>query len=178
MSQPTYDQAADDHDGADGPGGETLHTESLRTALEREHHAIDRGIEDFVDGHGSALDSASRLREAIAALRRHIYLEERLLFPPLRDSGMLAPVFVMLSEHAELWRTMDDLEQQLDDDTALTDLRAACRTLLAQLERHNAKEEPILYSQADAVLSDDARAELHDFIATESLPEGWVCQAL
>ena len=168
MTHPTPDQTRTD--ASDG--------ETLRTVLEREHHLIDRGIEDFVEGHVGALDSASRLREVIAALRRHIYLEETLLFPPLRDAGMVAPVFVMLSEHAELWRTMDDLEQRLDDHTALTDLRAACRTLLAQLERHNAKEEPILYSRADEVLSEDARAELHDFLATESLPEGWVCQAL
>jgi len=162
----------------DPTGTDAQHGETLRTALEREHHAIDHSIEDFVAGHGSALDSASRLRQAMAALRRHIYLEETLLFPPLRDSGMLAPVFVMLSEHAELWRTMDELEHQLDDGVALTHLRGACRTLLAQLERHNAKEEPILYSQADVVLSEAARAELHDFIASESLPEGWVCQKL
>jgi len=26
------------------------------------------------------------------------------LFPPLRDAGMVAPVFVMLREHGQMWR--------------------------------------------------------------------------
>jgi len=149
------------------PAGETI-----RAALEREHHEIDRGVEGFLAAGDVAPDS---LRTAMAALRRHIYLEEELLFPPLREAGLLAPVLVMLNEHGELWRAMDALEQQLDSGTPLAELHDAGSALLAQLAAHNAKEEPILYGRADEVLSADAAAQLHDFLAHEALPDGWTC---
>ncbi len=158
------------------PAGNRAAGETLRASLEHEHHEIDRGIEDFVAGHGNALKARQGLTDAIAALRRHIYLEEEFLFPPLREGGMVAPIFVMLSEHGDVWRTMDALEADLSADVPLTELQSHCATLMAQLERHNAKEEPIVYSQADSGLSEDARAELHDFISTQTLPQGWVCQ--
>lgn len=53
--------------------------------------------------------------------------------------------------------------------------RDRCRELLAQLASHNAKEEPIIYRQGDAVLSDQAKAELHEFIDSSRMPPGWVC---
>jgi len=151
---------------------------TLRAVLEREHHEIDGGIEAFLAGTDGLGAATLRLTTALGALRRHIYLEEEFLFPPLRASGMLAPLFVMLSEHRELWQQMARLDEQLAADASLAELRETCTTLLAQLDRHNTKEEPIIYGQADAVLSEDARAELHDFIAHEALPPGWACQGL
>lgn len=153
-------------------------TGALRLALEREHHEIDGGVEDFIAGRGEAATANERLIATLDALRRHIYLEEEFLFPPLRAAGMLAPVFVMLSEHRDLWRSMDALVRQTADGTPLDAIRETCTTLLAQLDRHNSKEEPIIYAQADTTLSEDARIELQDFIDNEALPEGWVCQGL
>jgi iron-sulfur cluster repair protein YtfE (RIC family) len=149
--------------------------QGLRAALEREHHEIDDGIEDFVSGRSGAAGSATRLRTAMTALRRHIYLEEEFVFPPLRASGMFAPVLVMLAEHRELWRTMAELESGLDEGSTPTELVALARTLLAQLERHNSKEEPIVYPQADVVLDADARERLLDFLDNGAVPAGWAC---
>ena len=42
--------------------------------------------------------------------------------------------------------------------------RGSVPELLAQLASHNAKEEPIIYRHGDAVLIDQAKAELHEFI--------------
>jgi iron-sulfur cluster repair protein YtfE (RIC family) len=111
----------------------------------------------------------------MTALRRHIYLEEEFVFPPLRASGMFAPVLVMLAEHRELWRTMAELESGLDEGSTPTELVALARTLLAQLERHNSKEEPIVYPQADVVLDADARERLLDFLDNGAVPAGWAC---
>lgn len=148
--------------------------DTLQSALEREHREIDRGIAAFIAGLGDGA-AATPLVEAMQALRRHIYLEEYFLFPPLRAAGMAMPIMVMLREHGELWRTMDGLEQSLVDGDPDVQ-RATCTALLAALENHNGKEEQILYSQADTVLSEDASAELRDFMANEELPAGWVCQ--
>ena len=145
---------------------------TLTEALEREHREIDAGLEAFLGqaGEGGTED----LGRASAALRRHIYLEEQFLFPPLRAAGLLAPVLVMLREHGDIWRTLDDLEHQV----ALQDGSAAsshCRALLAMLEAHNAKEEPIIYPEGDARLSPEAKQELQDFLEGGSMPDGWVC---
>ena len=65
--------------------------ESLAEALEREHHEIDAGIEEFLARRARRGDQRAPLRRALAALRRHIYLEEEFVFPPLDDAGLVAP---------------------------------------------------------------------------------------
>lgn len=139
----------------------------LATALEQEHHQIDDGIEAFLDTGDRA-----HLREATDALRRHIYLEEVLVFPPLREAGLMAPVFVMLREHGEMWRVLD----RMDATDSADELRSASGELVPMLQAHNGKEEPILYPQVDAVLDDELAATLREFLAFGSMPDGWVCE--
>lgn len=147
--------------------------DTLRAALEREHRSIDGGIEEYGAGGGR---DAEPLRRSMVGLRRHIYLEESFLFPPLRSAGMMLPVMVMLREHGELWRSMDALDELIAGDADHDTVVGACRELLAQLDNHNSKEEPILYARADAVLSPAAAAELSAFLDEGRLPEGWVCE--
>jgi regulator of cell morphogenesis and NO signaling len=116
------------------------------------------------------------LRAALEALRRHIYLEETFLFPPIREAGMVMPIFVMMREHGELWRTMGALTGLLVDKADNEQLRDTCHRLLGQLEQHNSKEEPIIYPRADTDLPAQVSAELARFIETGRVPDGWVCQ--
>ncbi len=147
---------------------------SLGEALEREHHEIDRAIESFLAAEGEGTGPVESLSEAMEALRRHIYLEEEFLFPPMHEAGFVAPIFVMLREHGELWRTMQEIER--DIDAGAPDLLSGqCKWLLAQLAKHNAKEEPILYPHADAVLGAPASAELKAFLENGRMPDGWAC---
>lgn len=150
-------------------------TESLAAALEREHHEIDAGVEAYTAGPAAGRDGLP-LKRAIHALRRHIYLEEEFLFPPLREAGLVAPVFVMLREHAQLWETLDALERDLDDAVPGRTAPALCHQLTVRLQHHNLKEERILYPQADDVLTASASAHLRSFLDTGELPEGWVCE--
>ena len=85
--------------------------DTLAAALEHEHREIDEGIEAFTSGQADAETQTAPLTRAMDALRRHIYLEEEFLFPPLRSAGLMAPVFVMLREHGEMWKTLDLLER-------------------------------------------------------------------
>jgi iron-sulfur cluster repair protein YtfE (RIC family) len=143
---------------------------TLADALEQEHREIDAGIDEFAGGSG---DTASLVRAA-AALRRHIYLEEEFLFPPLRTAGgLMAPVFVMVREHGEMWHTLDGLDGKLAAGTLTGD---DCTELVAQLQAHNPKEEQILYPQADAVLTAEASGELAEFMRSGTMPDGWVCE--
>ena len=156
------------------PGHTALDAETLGAALEREHREIDRAIESYLAGSVGDETRTRSLADAMRALRRHIFLEEEFLFPPLRAAGFVAPIFVMLREHGELWRTMDSIGGALAAETA-DSLVPECRWLLAQLEKHNSKEEPILYPHADKVLGAPASAELRTFLESGRMPENWVC---
>lgn len=59
-------------------------TESVATALEREHHEIDDGIETFTASVAAGDYRLEPLLRTLNALRRHIYLDERFPFPALR----------------------------------------------------------------------------------------------
>ena len=147
---------------------------SLSVVLVHEHHEIDAGIEAFLAGLSLGETRMQELTRAVEALRRHIYLEEEFLFPPLRAAGMIPPVLVMLKEHGEIWRTLDAI-QTLDPGADREGARERCGELLAQLDIHNAKEEPIIYPQGDAVLTDQAKRDLRGFIDSGRMPQGWVC---
>lgn len=153
-----------------------MESTTLGQALEIEHRQIDGGIEAFVAslGNGRALDPAP-LNTALTGLRRHIYLEEEFLFPPLKAAGLMGPIFVMLREHGMVWRLMDGLEISLAGPADEATVRQSCMDLLSLLSDHNAKEEPIIYAQADEILDAAAGAELLAFLDIGTTPEGWVC---
>ena len=148
---------------------------TLTAALEREHREIDGDIEEYVAGLAQGNSDATPLRQALHSLRRHIYLEEAFLFPPLKVGGLVMPIFVMLREHGEMWSAMETLEKLLDASADADTLRGACRELLAKLDDHNSKEEPILYPQADILIDAEAARSLHGQIESGTMPEGWRC---
>lgn len=152
-----------------------MENETLAAALEREHRDIDQGIEAFTTGLVTGNSQTESLRRAMDALRRHIYLEEAFLFPPLREAGLVPPIFVMLREHGQLWKTLETLDTALGETSPDPSVSQVCAELVAQLQAHNSKEEPIIYPQADTVLTSDASAQLRAFLDSGKTPDGWVC---
>jgi regulator of cell morphogenesis and NO signaling len=148
--------------------------ETLAGLLEREHREIDQGMEAFALAPADS-DHLAGLLKAIHALRRHIYLEETLLFPELRAAGFIAPVFVMLREHGDMWPILDELEAAAGSAGERDSMLALCARLAGQLEAHNLKEERILYPQANTTVPAGATAELKEFIASGQLPANWRC---
>ncbi|OBH19895.1 hemerythrin domain-containing protein [Mycolicibacter terrae] len=152
--------------------------ESLSAALEREHQEIDAGIRAFLDKLDAGSVDADALRETLAALRRHIYLEEELLFPPISTGAQMMSVFGMIRGHGEIWRTMDTLDELAGGPGGPVEqdaLREACQRLSALLIDHNKVEEPVIYPAADTGLAPEQAAELAGFIASGRMPDGWVC---
>lgn len=152
--------------------------ERVADALEREHRAIDAGIAEFYEGLANEELRIEGLSTASQALRRHIFIEEELLFPPLRAAGLYAPVTVMLREHAEIWSLLDELDRPLGASGCGDVLAELCADLERVLEKHNMKEEQILYPQADAIVDAEVKRDVLDQLDRGQLPEGWVCQAL
>jgi hemerythrin-like domain-containing protein len=159
--------------------GEIMTTHNLADALIGEHREIDAGIEEFLSALENGDVEADPLTRAFDALRRHVYLEEELLFPPIRRAGLLMPLMVMAKEHGELWQAMDAIEEHLrEGDPGDASLRSACQRLLAGLDQHNSKEEPIIYPHAVTDLTSHEEDLLADFIASGAMPSDWLCEAL
>ncbi|MGO3325762.1 hemerythrin domain-containing protein [Gordonia sp. (in: high G+C Gram-positive bacteria)] len=155
---------------------------TLAEALTEEHHAIDDGIATFTASKpGDSVQAWSTpLKQAMQALRRHIYLEEELVFPQLRNGPLMMPIMVMLGEHGEMWRRMADLDRRLaaddvDQSPRRAELIAECTTMLELLANHNSKEEPVIYPHMDADMDDGSRAFLRDFLVDGTIPDGWEC---
>jgi iron-sulfur cluster repair protein YtfE (RIC family) len=151
----------------------TMANESLAAVLEREHREIDEGMERFA-AQPSSFEAARSLAAAIGLLRRHIYLEEEFVFPALSEGGLVAPIFVMLREHEQIWQRLDALERQVDTGAQAPVTLEICHLLLVQLQHHNVKEERILYPEADRDLAPDLAARLTD-LEQFPMPAGWVC---
>jgi hemerythrin-like domain-containing protein len=155
----------------------SMANETLDAALTREHREIDAGLEAFAASLAEGEARVEPLLGAVEALRRHIYLEEEMLFPALRAAGLIAPVLVMLREHGAIWQAMDTLTAEAEGGADQEAMRRVGRELASLLETHNMKEEPILYTQADRVLSAPASEELGAFLESGRMPEGWVATA-
>ncbi len=146
-------------------------TENVSEVLEREHREIDKGIEAFLENPEGG---AAPLLQAARALRRHIYIEEEVVFPPLVETNLMAPIMVMLREHGNIWRTLAQLEGEVAAASGQA-LRDSCQSLLQQLNTHNQKEEPIIYPHVDEALNPEEAVTLQEFLATGDMPEGWAC---
>jgi hemerythrin-like domain-containing protein len=159
---------------ADAAAGQTF---DLAALLTREHHDIDGGIERYLENQRSAnATDATPLLDAMAALRRHIYLEEQFVFPALASGALMIPIQVMLREHGAIWRAMDGLAERLTSDADPARLKGDCLELLGLLESHNAKEEPVIYPRAQPALDPEEQRELEEFMASGRMPDGWVCR--
>jgi hemerythrin superfamily protein len=148
--------------------------ESIAEALEAEHRRIDEGIAAYIAAPAHRRDQEPLLR-VIAALRRHIFLEEEFLFPRLRDKGTPPSVPVMLREHARIWTAVEDLERDLRTDVDDRLVAKHCHELAVRLQHHNANEERIIYPKADELLTAAETVKLAAFLEAGDLPAGWVC---
>ncbi len=87
-------------------------------------------------------------------LRRHLSMEEEVLFPALAAAGMphMGPIQVMLMEHEQMRAVLDTMAGCADggDWEGLADHGD---TLLMLIQQHNVKEEGILYPMAGQLLA-------------------------
>ena len=136
-----------------------------------QHRRIDAGIKGVVDGTGQL----PALAESLALLRLHLYVEEGLLFPPLVNSGLGMPVFVMKREHGLMWPLLETLAGACAASAPVASLHDTARELFQLLQMHNPKEEQIVYTAADRLAAGDDGEKLVQAIEAARLPDAWAC---
>ena len=146
--------------------------------LQDEHRHIDRRLQEYRRRLAAGEAGGAPLEEATVALRRHIYLEEEYLFPPLVAAGLAAPVTARLEEHGELWQMLDPLDEMIVAPTHLDDARAALDRLRMLLETHGAEEERVLYPAVDEMLFAAGSRSLRRHLAMARPFRGWRCDAV
>lgn len=144
--------------------------------LVHEHRDVDEALEAFMTSPASDGEAARRVDKAIENLRRHIYAEEEFLFPPLAQDGLVMPIAIMLREHGSLWKLLDELEELMSEPERSREAVETVQELLDQLERHNLKEERVVYTAAESVLTAEQKSLLAASLERDAVPQGWVCR--
>ncbi len=148
---------------------------TVSAAMASDHREIDEGFTQFREGLSLGERRREPLARAAAALRRHIYLEEEILFPPLGEAGLAPPVAVMFEEHGAIWGTLDDITRCLDEESDVTSIQQAYDSLVGILGEHNRKEEGILYPAADRLLDSTVSSQVLEFLDRGVPPADWIC---
>src|SRR5699024_9413872 len=141
---------------------------SLAGAFTQEHHQIDAGIEEYLadpDRGGGPARRARPLLRAMEALRRHIYLEEEVVFPHLPPGPLMMPLMVRRREHGGLWRRMHALVARLAEACSAVDgLEEAGAELLSLLEEQKREVEPIIFPQLAADLAEHEQSLIRELL--------------
>jgi hemerythrin-like domain-containing protein len=140
---------------------------SLDEYFAQDHRRCDAcwaGVEAAVEA-GKAEDIAAAWHRFDRAQRRHLELEEQILFPAFEAAtGMTqgGPTFVMRSEHQQMRGLLDQMAAAAaaGDHQELVDQGD---TLLLLIQQHNQKEENMLYPMAAQAL-DERWPELREQI--------------
>jgi hemerythrin-like domain-containing protein len=138
--------------------------DSISSYMEHDHVVID-GIAGRAVAAAQARDWAALAREGgefLRRLRRHIEVEEQVLFPVFEQrTGMTqaGPSKVMRMEHEQ----MRPILAQMDAAVAVQDgasYERASKALFDILKPHNLKEEQMMYPMLDEAAGEDVPALL------------------
>ncbi|HWI84310.1 hemerythrin domain-containing protein [Ramlibacter sp.] len=140
--------------------------ESISSHMRQDHVLIDgigaRAVAAAEAGAWPALEREAS--EFLRRLRRHIEIEEQVLFAAFEQrTGMATggPSVQMRVEHGQ----MQPILARMEAAVAARDgagYQGATRALLEILVPHNQKEEQMMYPMLDAAMGDDAQALLAD----------------
>jgi iron-sulfur cluster repair protein YtfE (RIC family) len=140
--------------------------ESITSYMEQDHVVIDGHVERALRA-AAAGDAPALQREGgefLRRLRRHIDMEENVLFPAFEQrTGMVAagPSRQMRIEHEMMQPILADMQQAVAAQDGAGFERAA-RSLLEILQPHNVKEERMMYPMLDEATGADAKGLLED----------------
>lgn len=138
--------------------------EGIAVYLEWDHRRLDALFDtsrgDARRGDWSA--AIAKFREFAFGLRRHIEVEETMLFPVLEartGHANLGPTAVMRLEHRQIQGFLAQAAAACEEN-GLDRLEEAAAALMDVLVQHNRKEENILYPMCDSAMDDTARERL------------------
>lgn len=140
--------------------------ESITSYMEQDHVLID-GFAERAVAAAQAGDWGAMQREGgefLQRLRRHIEMEEDVLFPAFEErTGMTGggPSQQMRVEHEQMQPILAAMEQAAGAQDG-AGFRRATQQLLDILQPHNVKEEQMMYPMLDQAVGEGAQSLLRD----------------
>lgn len=135
----------------------------IREFLQWDHERLDLTLIDAsqLAASGDRGAAAVRFAEFCTRLRRHIRMEEELLFPAFeRATGEAGPTEQMRHEHVEIQDLLGQMVAAIGWDATAEQFPGLRKRLLSVLGHHNAKEERIVYPLIDHRLAPSDREGL------------------
>jgi iron-sulfur cluster repair protein YtfE (RIC family) len=130
--------------------------------LATDHRRLDALIDDLsaMVEDGELERAESCVGDLDAGLRRHIRLEEEIVFPIFEAAvRIVGPTIVMRAEHRDIEARLEELKAALAMPSRPRASTALAELLLV-LESHNRKEERVIYPRVESSLSPAERREL------------------
>lgn len=119
-----------------------------------DHDVLDRAMMDFKRLKGTGLEEAKPFfRRFKSGLKRHIFWEEKILFPVFEEkTGMKnsGPTAVMRQEHVMILEALEALHDKVRQGNIECD--GQIHELVSLLKDHNYKEEGVLYPAIDSMI--------------------------
>lgn len=141
--------------------------------LAAQHHQIDRRTRQIAGGsHDTRL-----LRDTSAQLRLHLYVEEEIVFPAIATSALEMPLYIMKYEHGQMWGFLESISAAGGESVAESAAHEDSRKLVELFQRHNPKEEDLIYAAADRAATEGTQQKLTADIKAAQVPDGWLCMA-
>lgn len=135
----------------------------IREFLQWDHERLDLTLMEAtrLAASGDRAAAAVRFAEFCTRLRRHIRMEEELLFPAFeRATGAAGPTAQMLHEHVEIQGLLGPMAAAIASDERPDRFPEIRKRFLSVLGHHNAKEERIVYPMSDQRLAPSEREAL------------------
>ncbi|MCP4807743.1 MAG: hemerythrin domain-containing protein [Proteobacteria bacterium] len=109
-----------------------------------------------VEGADDLAQAATLFKTFDERMRRHLHMEEDVLFPELEKAAGFppnaGPTAMMRSEHDQMRALLVAMRAAVEAED-LDELLDQGDTLLMLIQQHNSKEEQILYPMADNLLA-------------------------
>lgn len=140
------------------------------------HHRVEGYLMDFSEQLRHGRREAEFIARAVEDLHQHMFIEEELLFPMVKE-GSAAAVANLEEEHGRICDLMEELHILLHREADQSAIQTCSTRLMGILAAHNAVEDLGIYpdllillgpARAEALLAEAERAEV---------PRDWACVA-
>ena len=150
--------------------------EGLLQLFQHAHHRVEGYLIDFCEDLEQGRRETEFLARAATELYQHMFVEERFLFPLVKER--LATVVASLEEeHGRVLDLMEELQGLLRRDADRGTLQTCTARLMGALTAHNTAEDLGIYPDLLALLGPSKAQLLLLEVERAEVPRGWMCAA-
>ncbi len=150
--------------------------EGLVQLFQHAHHRVEGYLMDFCEELEQGRRDSEFLARACTDLCQHMFVEERFLFPLMKER-LAAVVAGLENEHGRLLDLMAELQNLLQQDTDREAVQACTSRFMGALTAHNTAEDLGIYPDLLTLVGISKAQVLLLEVEKAEVPRGWTCAA-